>query len=309
MISSQDFDRLSAYLDNQLSPKETAVLEARLAREPELKATLDELRQTVRALRSLPVVKLPRNFMLSAKQAGAVPQRQWFPTLRLATSLAALTLVLVFAGDFIVGRAPAASPAGPMQFSTAQRNAVVLTAAPPALAAMPAASAPAAAPTQSMDQSGGRASGSGPAATPLPEANTPLAAAILAAPQITSDTTASTETGAPAGAAPPTTAGAEPTALAKLAPTEAPAGTLAAQAPASLAPAETPAATEAPPSLAPTETETSPTFEPYSAPTVGRALGPVQPPVPSGLPWRGAEISLIGLTLLLAALTWLMRRR
>src|SRR5512136_774671 len=120
MISSQDFERLSAYLDNQLSSKEKAALEVRLAREPELNATLDELRQTVRALRTLPAVRPPRNFTLSARQLGAAPQRRFFPVLRLATSLAALAMVLAFAGDFILGRAPAAAPA---PYTTAQRNA------------------------------------------------------------------------------------------------------------------------------------------------------------------------------------------
>ena len=50
MTTPPDFDRLSAYLDKQLAPAETAALEQRLAREPELQATLDELRANARRL-------------------------------------------------------------------------------------------------------------------------------------------------------------------------------------------------------------------------------------------------------------------
>src|SRR3990172_6267390 len=73
MTTPQDFDRLSAYLDKQLSPAEKAGLETRLEREPELKAALDDLRMTVRALRSLPAVKPPRNFTISQAQARPPP--------------------------------------------------------------------------------------------------------------------------------------------------------------------------------------------------------------------------------------------
>lgn len=101
MISEQDFDQLSAYLDNQLSAKEKLALEARLLVEPELKATLRSLRLQARALRDLPKVKVPRNFTLTAKQAEAIrpPRRSFFETLfpafRLATSLSATAFVVI----------------------------------------------------------------------------------------------------------------------------------------------------------------------------------------------------------------------
>ncbi len=115
MTTPQDFERLSAYVDNQLPAGEKARLEARLAREPELKATLAELRLTVRALRSLPTVRPPRNFTLTRAQAeaGTRTRFQVFPVLRLATAFAAFAFVLVVAGDlFAVQRlaAPAAAP-------------------------------------------------------------------------------------------------------------------------------------------------------------------------------------------------------
>lgn len=101
MISEKDFDQLSAYLDHQLSDKEKQAVEARLLAEPELKATLRDLRLQARALRELPKLKVPRNFTLTAKQAEAIrpPRRSFletlFPTLRLATSLSATAFVVL----------------------------------------------------------------------------------------------------------------------------------------------------------------------------------------------------------------------
>jgi hypothetical protein len=102
-------------VDNQLPAGEKARLEARLAREPELKAALAELRLTVRALRSLPTVRPPRNFTLTRAQAEAHTRTRFqvFPVLRLATAFAAFAFVLVVASDlFSVQRlaAPAAAP-------------------------------------------------------------------------------------------------------------------------------------------------------------------------------------------------------
>ncbi len=106
-MKPKDIDRLSAYIDQQLAPAEKAALEQRLGREPELRAALSELRLTVRALRSLPAVKAPRNFTLTPAQVGqaARPRRgAWFPTLRLATALSAVALAVVAGGDFAARR-------------------------------------------------------------------------------------------------------------------------------------------------------------------------------------------------------------
>src|SRR3990172_1219271 len=87
MTTPRDLDRLSAYLDNQLSPAEKAGLEARLAGEPGLRSALTDLRVTVRLLRALPTVKPPRSFTLTAAQAEAVRRPRGlrlFPALRLA---------------------------------------------------------------------------------------------------------------------------------------------------------------------------------------------------------------------------------
>jgi hypothetical protein len=137
MISSQDFDRLSAYMDHQLTPRETAALEARLTREPELKAALDDLRATVRLMRALPTLKPPRNFTLTRAQAAARPRFQLLPALRLTTVLASLALALVFVADWWTAGHSAASPtaqvAAPLLASgmapTPSQEALAITAA------------------------------------------------------------------------------------------------------------------------------------------------------------------------------------
>ena len=51
-LSSHDWLKVSAYLDRQLSPRDQAQLEERLQKEPELRSTLDDLRQMQAVLRS-----------------------------------------------------------------------------------------------------------------------------------------------------------------------------------------------------------------------------------------------------------------
>jgi len=62
-----DIELLSAYLDGQLSPHQRSALEARLRAEPALTTELDTLRITRQLLRSLPRLRAPRNFTLSAQ--------------------------------------------------------------------------------------------------------------------------------------------------------------------------------------------------------------------------------------------------
>ncbi len=106
MISDQDFERLSAYMDHQLSAAEKSTLEARLAREPELKSALNDLRLNARTLSDLPQLKPPRNFTLTAAQAQAIrskssPWTAWLPTLRLATAAATFAFVAVLGLDLL----------------------------------------------------------------------------------------------------------------------------------------------------------------------------------------------------------------
>jgi hypothetical protein len=99
-ITTRDMEAISAYLDNELKPREYDRLTARLQAEPRLRAVLDEMKQTRTMLRNIPQVRPPRNFTLSPE---VVPRRssllQLFPSLQFASALAAILLVLFVAGD------------------------------------------------------------------------------------------------------------------------------------------------------------------------------------------------------------------
>ena len=62
-ISRKDLERLSAYLDGELSPEERLIVEAQLASEPQLRSRLEQLRRIRDLLRSLPPVSLRPNFV------------------------------------------------------------------------------------------------------------------------------------------------------------------------------------------------------------------------------------------------------
>jgi len=100
--SFRDVERLSAYLDGELSQAERARLESRLARDAGLSATLDELRATRALLRRTPRRRAPRSFTLTPKMAGLRPPLpRSVPVLRFASVLATLLLFATFAGNLL----------------------------------------------------------------------------------------------------------------------------------------------------------------------------------------------------------------
>lgn len=103
MVSEQDFERLSAYIDGELSPDEQTALEQRLQREPALRRELDELRVIVQAVRGLPAVQRPRDFTLSPEMVGmAAPARAarflLFPATPLVSALSSVAAALLLIG-------------------------------------------------------------------------------------------------------------------------------------------------------------------------------------------------------------------
>jgi anti-sigma factor RsiW len=108
-IRLTDLELLSAYLDDELSPRERAALEARLAVEPALQAELDELRRTVQILRAAPLLTPPRSFMLDpAIYRRRPPWWLRYGAFRLAGALGAVTAVLFIAfGVILMSRPPA----------------------------------------------------------------------------------------------------------------------------------------------------------------------------------------------------------
>ena len=146
-ITGREWEDLSAYLDGQLSPKESARLEEKLQARADLRAALSELSQTRSLLRSQPAMRAPRNFTLSPKMVGVRPAPvrsfQLFPAMRLASVMAAALLVVVLAGDFLTGgRQPAFVPVAfqsvPMAAPAAEMKSAAEEAAPQAEAAMEA---------------------------------------------------------------------------------------------------------------------------------------------------------------------------
>ncbi len=102
-LSRRDWERLSAYLDGQLSPRVQARLAARLEEDADLRAALENLRATREALRSLPALKAPRNFTLSPEMVSQPKQKSMplVPIFRLASVLASLLFVIVVIGDVL----------------------------------------------------------------------------------------------------------------------------------------------------------------------------------------------------------------
>ena len=93
-----ELNTLSAYLDNALNKKESEKLESRLKQEPELREKLDNLKQTKFLLSRLDRIGAPRNYTLTPDMVKVRGQKSkpFFTTLRLASSFAAILLVVLF---------------------------------------------------------------------------------------------------------------------------------------------------------------------------------------------------------------------
>ena len=106
-MNFHDVELLSAYLDGRLNPAESAQLRSRLGSDAQIRAILDDLRTSRGLLRQLPQRRVPRNFTLTPKMAGLkAPVPRVYPSLRMATVLAALLFVITFA---VNGMAPIAA--------------------------------------------------------------------------------------------------------------------------------------------------------------------------------------------------------
>ena len=97
-------ERLNAYLDNALSPRDRQALEQELSRNEALQAELASLRAIKNAVSQLPRVPVPRSFVLSpalVSQPVASARSPLYPALRLATVLTAFLLVVLLLFDFV----------------------------------------------------------------------------------------------------------------------------------------------------------------------------------------------------------------
>lgn len=114
-LTDRDWQDLSAYLDGQLSSRERARLEEKIASRKDMQTGLEELRRVRIILRSQPRLRAPRNFTLgpefTKQRVGRRPFRQLSPAFGLVSALASALFILVVVGESIFGTArPAVAP-------------------------------------------------------------------------------------------------------------------------------------------------------------------------------------------------------
>lgn len=108
-----DFDLLSAYLDEALSARQSEALEARLAESAELRAQLDDLRAMRALLRRAPVLQPPRDFRLDPAMYARTAWWSRLGVLRVASAVSAAAAVLLIVFGVLLGNLPSA-PAQPV---------------------------------------------------------------------------------------------------------------------------------------------------------------------------------------------------
>ena len=127
MNPSRARSRLNAYLEDDLSPRQRAKVEAALQASPELRSELAELRNTVALLRSLPRPETPPALAsaviarVRAGEAEPATLRNWLGgwlEVRYAVPIAAAALALVVFVDTRIG--PAADAPAPQSQRVAE---------------------------------------------------------------------------------------------------------------------------------------------------------------------------------------------
>jgi len=143
-MNQRDLELLSSYLDEQLSPSDSARLESRLKTDPQLATVLTDLRATRTLLRKLPARRAPRNFTLTRKMVGQNPPLpRTYPFFRFASALATLLFVFSFGLNSISRMtSPAIGGFGGGGDATSQQSTELYAESAPATEA-PAAEAPA----------------------------------------------------------------------------------------------------------------------------------------------------------------------
>jgi anti-sigma factor RsiW len=139
MINSRDLEQLSAYLDGQLSPSDSARLESRISSDTELASALQDIRSARGILRKLPGRKAPRNFTLTRQMVGLKPPLpRSYSFFRFSSAFAAVLLIFTFAANALTPR-PNFSPTA-SAYSLSAGSAAASQA--PAAAEVPAVQAP-----------------------------------------------------------------------------------------------------------------------------------------------------------------------
>ena len=110
-ITTREWAQLSAYLDNELSPRERRKIEARLKTRPELQATLENLRKTKMVLAEAPRLALPRSFTLTPQMVGLSRRRSPAQGYRLAAAALSFLFIALVVVDVSRGALRGAVPA------------------------------------------------------------------------------------------------------------------------------------------------------------------------------------------------------
>lgn len=133
-LSPQEWQLLSAYLDNQVSPGERTQIEKQLTSNAAFRQAVESLRQTRTVIRSMPMRRVPHNFTLTPDMVKV--RRKWsiIPALRLSSALAAIASVVLFALQLLPGVMKVAAPAA----APAAQDAVALSSAEEAVGTEPA---------------------------------------------------------------------------------------------------------------------------------------------------------------------------
>ena len=112
-MNQRDVELLSAYLDGQLKPSDSARLESRLKSDAELVSVMDDLRAARNLLRRLPQRRAPRNFTLTPKMVGKnPPMPHAYPLFRFATTIATLLLFFTLGLNFLAPQMAAQQSVG-----------------------------------------------------------------------------------------------------------------------------------------------------------------------------------------------------
>ncbi|HMD89451.1 MAG TPA: hypothetical protein VKF38_09840 [Anaerolineaceae bacterium] len=137
-LSPKEWQQISEYLDDQLPPKDKNQLEDRIRLSPDLRAGLEELRQTRLVLRSVPQRKAPHNFTLTPEMVRPRSISRLFPVLSFSSALATILIVVTLVLKLLPSassssalsaqnQAAPAAPAAPFTSMAAQNNATVET--------------------------------------------------------------------------------------------------------------------------------------------------------------------------------------
>ena len=120
-------ERISAYLDDALTPDESAAFEEQLVADTALRASLEQQRMVKQDISQLPRLHAPRNFTLDPAVYGRPapqPAFKLYPVMRAATALAAIMVIFLFSLEIFSPSANQSQTAAesPITLSNAARD-------------------------------------------------------------------------------------------------------------------------------------------------------------------------------------------